>query len=70
VSEPTNKDRPSADVIFCAALEIHNPDARAAYLDEVCNEDGELRLSIEKLLDAHGRAGKFLECTLRTDALL
>src|SRR5690242_20193999 len=46
--------------IFCAALEIEGPEARSAYLDEVC-DDRELRRRVERLLSLDARAGDFLE---------
>ncbi|HKS38007.1 MAG TPA: serine/threonine-protein kinase [Verrucomicrobiae bacterium] len=37
------------------------PEQRAAYLNEACDGDGELRRRVEALLQAHERAGGFLE---------
>ncbi len=53
---------PSAEAksIFGKALELE-PAARAAYLDEACAGDPRLRARIDGLVDAHGRAGGFLE---------
>src|SRR5262245_12102110 len=49
------------DSIFGDALECPSAEARAAYLDHACGTDAELRRRVEKLLDAHARAGDFLE---------
>ena len=53
--------QPSLDTIFCAAIEIASEDERAAYLAGACGDDHELQVRVEKLLDAHLRAGSFLE---------
>ncbi|HYP28196.1 MAG TPA: tetratricopeptide repeat protein [Blastocatellia bacterium] len=37
------------------------PDERAAFLDKACAGDEALRLEVESLLDAHQRAGSFIE---------
>jgi serine/threonine protein kinase len=47
--------------IFLASLEKATPAERAAYLDEVCKGDAEVRRRVERLLQAHPRAGEFLE---------
>jgi formylglycine-generating enzyme required for sulfatase activity/serine/threonine protein kinase/predicted esterase len=47
--------------IFCAALDIDDPAARAAYLDEACAKNGALRQQVESLLSAHQRSGEFLD---------
>ena len=49
------------DEIFFAALEIASPEGRAAYLDEVCGTDLDLRRRIERLLDAQPLVGSFLD---------
>ena len=46
--------------IFKAAVKLP-PDRRAAYLDQACGSDAELRGEIESLLDAHDATGGFLE---------
>ena len=51
----------SLDSIFCAAVEIASEEKRAAYLARACGDDHELQAQVEKLLDAHWRAGSFLE---------
>ncbi len=52
---------PSVDSILSTAVEITSPDQRAAYLDEACGDDADLRAQVERLLRAHSRAGSFLE---------
>src|SRR5215475_581979 len=56
-----NHEAPDIDSLFGAALECTSAEARAAYLDQACGTDAELRRRVEKLLDAHARAGDFLE---------
>ena len=46
--------------IFCRAIEIADAAERAAFLDQACGEDHELREKVEALLKAHERAGDFL----------
>ena len=52
------KDR---EEIFYEALDIPDPVERAAYLDEACGADPDLRAGVEALLGAHERAGDFLK---------
>src|SRR6516164_8317355 len=47
--------------IFLAAVEKATPEERAAYLDEACRSDAELRRRVERLLAAHPKVGDFLE---------
>jgi serine/threonine protein kinase len=47
--------------IFLAVLEKKNAEERAAFLDEACAGDADLRRQIECLLEEHARAGSFLE---------
>ena len=47
-------------MIFDGAL-LQSPSERAAYLDEVCAPDPELRPEVERLLAAHAAANSFLE---------
>jgi tetratricopeptide (TPR) repeat protein/serine/threonine protein kinase len=51
---------PEANAIFLQALEVADPDERRAYLDAACGA-GALRARVERLLEADGRAGSFLE---------
>jgi hypothetical protein len=55
----TSPDR--VEEVFLAALDRGTPQERAAYLDEACAGDAELRRRVERLLRAHPRAGGFLE---------
>ena len=48
------------DRLFDAVLE-RQPSERASFLAEACVGDDELRREVESLLDAHERAGKFIE---------
>jgi len=47
--------------VFAEALERQTLEERAAYLDEACLGNHELRVKVEALLEAHGKAGSFLE---------
>jgi WD40 repeat protein/serine/threonine protein kinase len=47
--------------IFLAAIEKATPEERAAYLNEACRSDAELRRRVERLLAAYPKAGGFLE---------
>jgi serine/threonine protein kinase len=51
---------PNVDSIFCAAVEIESAQQRAAYLDQACGLDQQVRGRVEKLLEAHFQAGSFL----------
>ena len=46
--------------IFKAAVKLP-PERRAAYLDQACGSDAQLRAEIESLLHAHDATGGFLE---------
>ena len=48
------------DELFEAALE-REPASRAAFLDEVCGEDKELRREVEKMLDFDNQAQDFIK---------
>ena len=43
----------SAKSIFFAALRKTSPAKRAAYLDEACRDNADLRRQVERLLEAH-----------------
>src|SRR5262249_11823171 len=43
------------------ALECHTADEQAAFLDQVCQGDAEVRARLEELLQAHREAGSFLQ---------
>src|SRR4051812_41640924 len=47
--------------IFAAALDISNLEARAAFLDEACGGDADLRRHLEELLAAQDKLGSFLQ---------
>ncbi|HET6575570.1 MAG TPA: serine/threonine-protein kinase, partial [Fimbriiglobus sp.] len=51
----------SLDAIFCEAVAIPSPEARSSYVAQACGGDEELRRQVESLLDAHFRAGSFLD---------
>ncbi len=48
------------DKLFDAALEVE-PERRALFLDAACAGDQALRAEVDSLLEAYGRAGKFIE---------
>lgn len=49
------------EVIFFAALEIEVPTQQAEYVREACHGDLRLQAQVEKMLQAHRRAGAFLK---------
>jgi eukaryotic-like serine/threonine-protein kinase len=49
------------DEIYSLALNYDEPVARAAYLDEACGSDIDLRRRVARLLDARSERGSFLE---------
>jgi serine/threonine protein kinase/Tfp pilus assembly protein PilF len=51
----------AVEAIFQAALERPTPVERAAYLDQACQGDSDLRQQVERLLDAQHQLGSFLE---------
>jgi tetratricopeptide (TPR) repeat protein len=53
--------------LFQAAVEIRDPRARAAYLDQACAGDSALRAKVEGLLKSHDEAGNFLNEPLVLD---
>jgi WD40 repeat protein/serine/threonine protein kinase len=53
-------NRPDVEAIFFAARQ-KEPEDRAAYLDEVCGDDAELRQRVEQFLSAQAELGSFLE---------
>jgi serine/threonine protein kinase len=57
MSRPT----PSIDEIYFAAMERESPEARAAYLDDVCGSDLDQRRRVERLLAAQPKMGSFLD---------
>ncbi|MFN8548253.1 MAG: serine/threonine-protein kinase [Candidatus Eisenbacteria bacterium] len=59
-------DRDRLQEIFARALELREGE-RAAYLDQSCRDDRELRAQVESLLVAAERAGSFLERTVEME---
>ena len=55
-----SKEPKDIKAIFSEAIEKQTPEELAAYLDEVCGNDAELRSKIEALLKAHEEAGSFM----------
>ncbi len=49
------------ETVFAAALEKQSPAERSAFLDEACADDPALRQRVEALLQAHDKAGDYLE---------
>jgi serine/threonine protein kinase len=49
------------EAVFLAALEKNSPEERVAFLDAACKDDADLRRRVERLLEAHPRAGSFLD---------
>jgi WD40 repeat protein/serine/threonine protein kinase len=54
------KNVTAVESIFTSALTKATPEELAAYLDEACGPDAELRRHVERLLQANGQAGGFL----------
>jgi len=60
-----------SEEIFNNAAEIEDLAERAAYLDDVCGDNQELRADVESLLKSEGDAGDFLEApVLKGDVTL
>ncbi|MBI2946269.1 MAG: serine/threonine protein kinase, partial [Verrucomicrobia bacterium] len=57
--DQTERERQARD-IFLRAVEIHLPEAQAAYLEGACQHDASLRSRVEALLGNH-RKDSFLE---------
>ncbi len=55
-----NEGENSLRTIFAEALEIEDPQQRAAYLTQACGADSALRREVEELLQAQEEAGEFL----------
>ena len=51
----------NAESIFGQAIGIQADEDRAAFLDQACANDSQLRKEVEKLVADHFRAGSFLE---------
>src|SRR6516225_11044048 len=54
-------DSPRLLSIFCEARERRSAGERAAYLDEACGNDADLRARVEELLGAEPAVGNFLQ---------
>ena len=52
----TDVDPARAKSIFLTAVEQFAPEQWAAYLDQTCGDDAQLRQRVEMLLSAHQRA--------------
>jgi eukaryotic-like serine/threonine-protein kinase len=50
-----------AETVFFAALAKVDPAERAAYLNEACGADADLRRQVDRLLAAHPQVGSFLQ---------
>jgi serine/threonine protein kinase/tetratricopeptide (TPR) repeat protein len=57
-------DPKRVQAVFLAALECHEPSARAAVLDAECSGDAELRRRVETLLCAHDEFDRSLDVAL------
>jgi len=53
-------NKPSVESIFLAAVERSAED-RSVYLDQVCGNDVDLKLRVDRLLNARSKVGSFLE---------
>jgi serine/threonine protein kinase/tetratricopeptide (TPR) repeat protein/thiol-disulfide isomerase/thioredoxin len=61
MESPSNSKTGELKSVFLGALEISDAEQRAAYLDEACGGNIELRSQVESLLKAHEQAGGFLK---------
>ncbi len=53
------QDRLRADEIFFSAMEIDSDSERAAYIEQACGDDPQLRAKVERLLSAVGESEAF-----------
>ncbi len=56
-----SNDNPRLDTVFCEAISITDPVARAAFTKRSCGSDVELYERVEALVRAHFEAGSFLD---------
>jgi serine/threonine-protein kinase len=56
-----NADANKVRTLFLAAVEQHTPDQWAAYLEEACAGDEDLRQRVAVLLKAHAEANSLLD---------
>jgi hypothetical protein len=47
--------------IFEKAMDLKDPETRAAYIEQACGEDEALKARVEALLGSHEDPGSFLE---------
>src|SRR3974377_1284808 len=52
---------PQLRELFSKAAECQSAEEQAAYLDQACRGDAELRAQLEELVRAHREAGSFLQ---------
>ena len=52
---------PNPESVFAQMIEIDSPEKRAAFLEQACGHDPDLRREMEKLVSDHFKAGRFLE---------
>src|ERR1700720_1097092 len=57
---PMAGPEPKLREFFNKALECQTAQEQAAYLEQACQGDAELRAQLEELLEAHREAGSFL----------
>ncbi len=68
--DPKSPDPKSPETIFGEAIAIELREDRAAFLDQACQDDPDLRRELEKLVRDHFRAGDFLENPAVPDATI
>src|SRR5436305_3572136 len=56
-----NPDPQRVEAVFAAALRLPPEADRPAFLADACAGDSDLRRRVEALIDAHARAGSFLD---------
>lgn len=61
VAQPASEQRQIEKAVFDAALNLTDPVAREAFLDQACNANPALRQRVEKLLQLHGAAENFFD---------
>src|SRR5215468_11071651 len=59
--------KPKLRELFSKALESQTAEEQAAFLDQACQGDAELRAQLEELLQAHREVGSFLQEPSATD---
>ncbi|HMC65469.1 MAG TPA: protein kinase, partial [Gemmataceae bacterium] len=56
-----SRDLLNPETVFAQAIEIESAEGRAAFLDQACGNEPELRREVEKLVVDYFKAGRFLE---------